>query len=134
MKNIMGVDVIESINDFLHDEETGPAFYEWQSRKATDFINEPDRAARCHDAAAEGCDGSYHWEVIEDFREFGRDLLREAWNLITNELCDLEEADYALVYAGAEAAFEECERRFEADCDQCEEWHVKNGTINMQGG
>ena len=31
MKNIMGVDVIESINDFLHDEETGPAFYEWQS-------------------------------------------------------------------------------------------------------
>ena len=31
MKSILGVDVIESINDMLHDSETSQAFYALQS-------------------------------------------------------------------------------------------------------
>ena len=41
----------------------------WTSEKDSDFINEPDRAARVYDAAADGCDGKTHAEVIEDWRE-----------------------------------------------------------------
>ena len=132
MKSILGVDVIESINDMLHDSETSQAFYAWQSEKACDFINEPERAARCHEAAAEGCDGSYTHEVIDDFREFGQMLLKEAWQLIDNELIDMDSS--ADVYHEAELEFEECEKAFEADVVRCEEWHIKNGTYEQQGG
>lgn len=135
MKNILGVDVIESINDFLHDSETSNAFYTWQSEKACDFINEPDRAARCHEAAAEGCDGSYTYEVIDDFREFGQMLLKEAWQLIDNELQqqDTDEIEFHIAAADVQELFEECERAFEADVVRCEEWHIKNGTYEQQG-
>ena len=34
-----------------------------------DFWNEPERAARVYDAAAEGCDGKTHAEVIGDWRD-----------------------------------------------------------------
>lgn len=136
MKSILGVDVIESINDMLHDSETSQAFYAWQSEKACDFINEPDRAARCHEAAADGCDGSYHYEVIDDFREFGQMLLKEAWNLISNELCDsdIDETQYNVLQVQAIEEFEECEKAFDADVVRCEEWHIKNGTYGEQAG
>lgn len=139
MKSILGVDVIESINDMLHDSETSNAFYAWQGEKACDFINEPDRAARCHEEAADGCDGSYHYEVIDDFREFGQMLLKEAWQLISNELTgwdspDLTEQDYRDMDAQAAYEFEECEKAFEADVVRCEEWHIKNGTYEEQAG
>jgi hypothetical protein len=42
---------------------------DWTAEKDSDFINEPDRAARCCDAAEDGCDGKTHAEVIEDWRE-----------------------------------------------------------------
>src|SRR4030095_10743784 len=35
----------------------------------SDFINEPERADRCHNAAEYGCDGKTHSEVIEDWRD-----------------------------------------------------------------
>ena len=41
----------------------------WAAEKDSDFINEPDRAERCYDAAKDGCDGKTHAEVIEDWRE-----------------------------------------------------------------
>jgi hypothetical protein len=131
MKNICGVDVIESIDDFLHDNDTANKFYEWQSQKANDFINEPERAARCYDAAADGCDGSYHWEVIEDFREFGNELLREAWNLIEHEL---DEEESAHVWSHVEVEYELCVAAFGKCCDELEEWHRQNGSLDQQGG
>ena len=132
MKSILGVDVIESIGDMLHDSETSQAFYAWQSEKTCDFINEPDRAARCHEAAADGCDGSYHYEVIDDFKEFGQMLLKEAYNLIVQVCCDDELSP--VVESQAAYEFEECEKAFEADVVRCEEWHIKNGTYEQQGG
>ena len=41
----------------------------WTSEKDSDFINEPDRASRCYDAAEFGADGKTHADVIEDWRE-----------------------------------------------------------------
>jgi len=132
MKNICGVDVIESIDDFLHDDDTANRFYEWQSQKANDFINEPERAARCYDAAADGCDGSYHWEVIDDFREFGNDLLKEAWNLIVQELDGCDNPTY--MYTAAEFEHDRCIESFGKCCDDLEEWHRQNGTYEEQCG
>jgi hypothetical protein len=132
MKNICGVDVIESIDDFLHDDDTANRFYEWQCQKANDFINEPERAARCHDAAADGCDGSYHWEVIDDFREFGSELLQESWGLIVHELEDQEQP--ATIWRGAEVGHDGCVEAFNKCCDDLEEWHRQNGTYEEQCG
>ena len=135
MKTIYGTLVIESINDFLHDPKESNNFYTWQSEKANDFINEPDRAARCHDAAADGCDGSYTHEVIDDFREYGRILLNEAWTSIVRDLCDIDEDHMFVTLEGQlEAEHEACCRAFEDDCDRLEKWHIENGTYDQQGG
>ena len=48
----------------------------WTSEKDSDFINEPERAARCYDAAEFGCDGKTHAEVIEDWREAFNTFIR----------------------------------------------------------
>lgn len=131
MKSICGVEVIESINDFLqHDKHQGE-FYAWQAEKSSDFINESDRAARCYDAAEHGCDGSTHGERIDDFREFGRDLLKESWRAIEHQLIesDASETDYAM----AESEFEACEAAFETCVDDLEKWHIENGSYDEQG-
>lgn len=134
MKKILGVEVIESINDILHGEES-EAFYNYQSEKSNDFVNEPERAARCYDAAAEGCDGSYHWEVIEDFREFGSDMLREAWKKIDDVISDMDVFDFTVHKAKQiEAAFEQCETDFEDSVVRCEKWHIEHGTYEQQVG
>lgn len=57
------------------------------SDRDSDFINEPERAARCRDAAEHGCDGKTHAEVIDDWRdaftywlqERARDARRRCW-------------------------------------------------------
>ena len=42
-----------------------------ESKMGSDlFIMEPERAARCHEAAEDGGDGSTHGEIIADWREF----------------------------------------------------------------
>jgi hypothetical protein len=54
-------------------------FHEWlirsdevmvlQEERDRDWINEPERAGRCHAAADHGCDGKTHAEVIDDWRD-----------------------------------------------------------------
>lgn len=53
------------VDDFIRSEYVA----NFTSERDSDFINEPDRAARCHDAAEYGCDGKTHAEVIEDWRD-----------------------------------------------------------------
>jgi hypothetical protein len=135
MKTIHGTLVIESINDFLHDPKESNNFYTWQSEKSNDFINYPERAARCHDAAADGCDGSYAHEVIDDFREFGRELLTDAWRSISSDLCEIEDDDEAFrMECQFESEYDACYAAFEADCDRLEKWHIENGTYEQQCG
>lgn len=86
-----------------------------------DWIDNPDRMERCHEAAEDGCDGSTHAEIMDDWREFLERLEREAkrkthWH-------DRVEA--------------EIERRAESireEIDKCEAWHEKNGSLDKQAG
>ena len=79
-----------------------------------DWINDPDRMERCQDAAEHGEDGSFHAEIIQDWRDFlGR---------IDSELYrTLEEEEYE--------QWEAIKAAIEAEIDACEQWHSDNGTL-----
>jgi hypothetical protein len=86
-----------------------------------DWIDNPERMERCHDAAEDGCDGSTHAEVMQDWREFLERLEREAnrktlWH---------------------DRVMSEVERRANAireEIDKCEAWHEKAGSLNEMVG
>jgi len=90
------------------------------------FINDPDRAARNHDAAEDGCDGSTHAEHIEDWREFADILEREAQRDCDGETD--EETDEN------EKAVETAFAALAADIDACEAWHQENGSLHTEVG
>ena len=59
------------------------------------FISDPDRANRIQRAAEDGADGSTHAEVIDDWREFLRDVWKEELSEdrdLADERADLIEA------------------------------------------
>lgn len=139
MKTIQGVQVIESIDDFLHDEKLSNRYYNQSAEKDNDFINEPERAERCHDAASDGSDGKYHWEVIDDFREFGGELLKEAERAIDDavdawELWDTNPTAAQLQRQAVDVEFQQCRLVFDKDCDELEQWHRTNGSYEQQIG
>lgn len=90
------------------------------------FINDPDRAARIHDAAEDGCDGSTHAEHIEDWREFADILEREAQRDCDGETDDETDEN--------EKAVETAFAALSADIDACEEWHRENGSLEIVVG
>ena len=90
------------------------------------FINDPDRAARIHDAAEDGADGSTHSEHIEDWREFAAILEREAQRECEGET-DQETETNEIVLEAAMSALT-------ADIDNCEEWHRENGSLHSVVG
>ena len=51
-------------------ESPGFAVYQESTLGNDLFINDPDRANRIHEAAADGCDGSTHAEHIQDWRDY----------------------------------------------------------------
>jgi len=79
------------------------------------FINDPERAERIHDAAEHGCDGSTHYEIIEDWREFADMLFR---SLSWDDRDDAEPLRDAL----------------DSAINECESWHEKNGTLHESIG
>jgi hypothetical protein len=82
------------------------------------FINDPDRAERLHDAAEEGCDGSYHSERIDDQRDYLKSL-----DIIDPEYPedggDITQADYDAI---------------SKELDEVELWHEKNGSLYQEVG
>lgn len=66
------------------------------------FIDDPERADRLHEYAADGCDGSTHAEVLDDWRAFVN-------------CCSLPER---------------CKDQLTKEIDACETWHVANGSID----
>ena len=79
------------------------------------FINDPERAERIHEAAEYGSDGSTHYEIIGDWREFADMLFRSLpW----------DERDQA----------EPLRDALDSEINQCEEWHEKNGTLHDEVG
>jgi hypothetical protein len=78
-----------------------------------DFINDPDRAERCHDAAEYGSDGSTHREIINDWRESFTNWVRD----------EHRNHNDGLFVDAVNAYF-----------DGVEEYHTKAGTIDEQLG
>ncbi len=54
---------------FVDDFIRGEVVDQLTSERDSDFINEPERAERCYDAAEFGCDGKTHADVIQDWRD-----------------------------------------------------------------
>jgi len=85
----------------------------WTAEKDGDFINEPERAGRCADAAVDGADGKTHAEVIEDWRE-----AFSTW--VRNRRTWTEPERFV---AAVETHF-----------DEVEAWHERNGSLFQEIG
>jgi hypothetical protein len=84
------------------------------------FINDPDRAKRCYEAAEFGADGSTHQEHIEDWRAYlGTFRTWDAQYDETEEDGDLSQELYDAILK---------------EIDDCEEWHHKNGSLFQEIG
>ena len=75
------------------------------------FLSDPERADRVHKYAEDGADGSTHAEVIDDWRCF----LRSLRVVDEDGTGDISEDDF---------------NALNADIDDCERWHEKNGSLN----
>ena len=97
-----------TLSDFLDTDY----WMAWDSdnRNSNIMLSDPDRYSRMMDAAEDGADGSTHAEIIEDFRA-----------AIHNAYMDdiITEAEY---YA------------LDSDISAVEEWHIENGSIDMEVG
>ena len=102
----------ERVKTFIDEFIRSEYVQNWTSDKDSDFINEPERAARCHDAAEFGCDGKTHSEVIEDWREsfsaWLSDETRSAWSAVKGDRFGSAVRTYF---------------------DSVESWHEKNGSL-----
>lgn len=85
----------------------------WTAEHESDFINDPDRANRCYEAATFGGCGSTHREIIWDWRR--------SFNAFMNKRpkCKIQD----LFADGVHQYF-----------DEVEEYHVEQGTIDLQIG
>jgi hypothetical protein len=95
---------IKTLEDLYRSEEF--AIHMEQTLGNDGWINDPERMERCHEAAENGCGGSFHAEVIQDWRDClgNLDLDEETWEAI------------------------------EEDIDTCEAWHEANGSLWNQIG
>ena len=81
------------------------------------FINDPVRAERIHEAAESGSDGSYHYEVINDWQDFLNSLRIYDPEFDEEENCDLTEEQFDTI---------------QKEITECYEWHQKNGSLYQQ--
>jgi len=84
-----------------------------------DWINDPDRMERCHNAAEHGEDGSTHAEAIEDMRDNLDTLRREARHQYSER---------------TKEALDRIAEAIEAEIDACEQWHEQNGSLHQCTG
>jgi hypothetical protein len=83
-----------------------------------DWINDPERMQRCHDAAEFGGDGSTHAERIDDMRDSFRDWVRYG-RQNRNTMS---------------AGYERFETAVLEYFDTLERWHEINGSLDEQIG
>ena len=98
----------------LRDLYSHPDFTPFGSSSG-DWINDAERMERCHDAAEEGEDGSFHGEVIQDWRDFLSNLERDTTRAADTD--EEEERITALVES------------INAEIDACEAFHEAAGTL-----
>ena len=107
---------IKNLDDLIRSD--GFQAFDSDRRGNNLFINDPERAERCYDAAENGSDGSTHREIIQDWRDY-LGTLRVIDPEYPDETGDISEAICAAITA---------------EIDACEEWHEKNGSLNKQLG
>jgi hypothetical protein len=92
-----------TINEMLNSD----AYQRWESSRLGNdlFINDPKRAARLHEYAEEGLNGSSHAEVIQDWLDYVAD------------------SDFP----------EDVKASLLKEVDRVEKWHIKNGSIDEIG-
>jgi len=73
------------------------------------------RFARCMDAAEDGCDGSTHREVIDDYRDAFRNWMQERTR-------------------GKFSSYDHFEAAVDAHFDEVEQWHADNGSLDQAIG
>lgn len=81
-----------------------------------DWINDTERMERCQKSAEHGADGSTHYEVIQDWRDFLSNLFRD---LRRHAETDEEEAN-----------IEHLEAQISEEIDACEAYHEQAGTLH----
>jgi hypothetical protein len=78
------------------------------------FINDPERAQRMHDYAEDGCDGSTHQEVINDWRDYLDTLtiFDPDWHEDSDKArCDITQSVYDAITAEINSAESDLERK-----------------------
>ena len=102
----------------------------WTSENDSDFINEPERAERCYEAAKFGADGKTHQEVIEDWRESFKNFIHYAAgrNEFATRDCPFK------IGHNSFRTLDRFEDAVNAHFDEVEEWHHKNGSLFQQIG
>ena len=117
----------EEFPESLSDLYNHPDFHPFP-QSSDDWINDPDRMERCHEAAEHGVEGSTHAEVIQDWRDFLATLESEHRRELKNQDKDESEIEADL------ATFEETLERITDEIDSCEAWHENAGSLHSQIG
>lgn len=86
------------------------------------FLWDPDRAERMLSAAENGCDGSTHYETIEDWRRVLSDL-----TIIDDDDDDASDISAGIIRQEDYDALSE-------EIDSVEKWHYRNGTLHDEIG
>jgi hypothetical protein len=97
-------------------------------RSSDEWINDPDRMERCHNAAEHGGEGSTHAEVIQDWRDFLETLTRGATRTLEGLDMESEEIDALL------ETLETVTESITDEIDACEAWHEKAGSLHAEIG
>lgn len=111
-----GKDKIETLENLYQSD--GFQMFDNDRRGNSMFLNDPNRAERCYDAAENGSDGSTHAEIIQDWRDY-LDTLRIIDSEYPEDGGDITQAIYDSI---------------SAEIDSCEEWHERNKSLNTQLG
>ena len=100
----MSENKIESLDDLLNSREYQDYRF---GASSDDWLQDPERMERIEESAKHGCDGSTHGERIGDWRE-----------------CLANSFDGELT--------EQTRAAIEKQIDECEQWHIENGSIDQQ--
>ena len=90
------------------------------------FLSDPERAERCHKAAEHGADGSTHAERLQDMRDGNEIAEREIYRA---QFLALGFPQFA-----AEALASALRDEIDAEIDDSEKWHEKNGSLHAEIG
>jgi hypothetical protein len=115
-----------NINEMLNSQ--GFQYYQADKLGNDLFISDPERAERLWEAAEDGSDGSFHCEVIEDWREYAQDLFSDAERELWAQ--DLSDKEFDVAFENLEALRD----NLLEEIDACENWHQENGTLSEMIG